>query len=196
MKKLVLLAAVAAVAAITATTALAAPAGVAEARAEAKAAAAEASSPGRPAAASPSLVEVALAVNAPGSPFAGSFDVLLCLVTKYPGIVSTLSEKGQYTVFAPTDTAFSGIGLTEANCEAFQAANPAAVEDILLYHVAKGRRDAADVISSSQIRMLNGDFAAVTSMNGAYYIDGAQIIVTDVPASNGIIHAVGSVLLP
>lgn len=194
MKKLVLLAAVAAITAITATAALAAPAGVAEARADA--AAAEQSSSGRPAAASPSLVEVALAVNAPGSPFAGSFDVLLCLVTKYPGIVSTLSEKGQYTVFAPTDTAFSGIGLTEANCEAFQAANPAAVEDILLYHVAKGRRDAADVISSSQIRMLNGDFAAVTSTNGAYYIDGAQIIVTDVPASNGIIHAVGGVLLP
>ena len=56
--------------------------------------------------------------------------------------------------------------------------------------------DAADVISSTQLRMRNGEFAAVTSANDSYFIDGAKIIVTDVFASNGVIHAVDSVLLP
>jgi len=150
----------------------------------------------RPPAATPSLVEKAIEVNSPGSPFAGQFDVLLCLVTEYPSIVDALSQKGQYTVFAPTDGAFASIGLNEGNCKAFQAANADAVADILLYHVATGRRDAEAVTTSTQIRMLNGDFAAITSSGGNYFIDGAQIIVTDVPASNGIIHAVDGVLLP
>ena len=66
--------------------------------------------------------------------------------------------------------------------------------DIVLYHVAKGNRDAAEVLGSSKIRMLNGDFAKVNASAGT--IDGAPIIVTNVPASNGIIHVVGGVLLP
>lgn len=149
----------------------------------------------RPMAASPTLVEKAIEVNSSGM-YAGSFDVLLCLVTKYPDIVATLSQKGQYTVFAPTDDAFAAIGITESNCADYQMANADAVKNILLYHVTKGRKYAADVTMSTQQRMLNGEFAEVTSMGGSYYIDGAEIIVTDVEAENGVIHAVGGVLLP
>jgi uncharacterized surface protein with fasciclin (FAS1) repeats len=149
----------------------------------------------RPTAASPTLVDKAIEVNTSGM-YAGSFDVLLCLVTKYPDIVATLSQKGQYAVFAPTDNAFAAIGITEANCESYQMANADAVKNILLYHVTKGRKDAAAVTTSSYLKMLNGDTAEITSMGGKYYIDGAEIIVTDVPASNGLIHAVGGVLLP
>ena len=67
---------------------------------------------------------------------------------------------------------------------------------ILAYHVAKGRRDAADVISSSQLRMLNGQFADISAAGGSYSIDDAKILVTDVPASNGVIHVIDRVLLP
>ncbi len=158
--------------AITALTALSVPAALA--------------SPGRPDA-SPSIVDVAVQVNTSG-PYAGQFDTLLALVTQYPDLVETLDSKGQYTVFAPTDAAFADL---------FAAVDPASlsaaqVKDVLLYHVAFGSRDAADVTSSSQIRMLNGDFAEV---DGAT-IDGADIIVTDVFADNGVIHAVDAVLLP
>ena len=145
----------------------------------------------RPAAPSPTIVEKAIEVNASG-PYAGSFDVLLCLATEYPDIVSTLSQRGQYTVFAPTDGAFGELGLTADNCKAYQDANAAAVKNILLYHVAVGRRDAAQVIASTEIRMLNGQFAAVAGAT----IDGQNIIVTDVAATNGIIHAVDGVLVP
>ena len=57
-------------------------------------------------------------------------------------------------------------------------------------------RDAADVVSSTRIRMLNGQSTSVSAANGSYYINNAKILVTDVFASNGVIHAIDHVLLP
>ena len=145
----------------------------------------------RPAATEPSIVQTAIAVNSSG-PYAGLFDTLICLVANNPTVLDLLSQKGQYTVFAPTDAAFAQIGVDGTNCAAL-APN---VTEILAYHVAKGRRDAADVISSPQLRMLNGQFADISAAGGSYYIDEAKILVTDVPASNGVIHAIDRVLLP
>lgn len=145
----------------------------------------------RPAAASPSVVQQAVALNASG-PYAGSFDTLICLVSNNPAVLETLSQRGQYTVFAPTDAAFSAIGITSSNC----AAAAPAVTGVLLYHVAHGRRDAAAVVSSTRIRMLNKQFTTISSSSGRYYINNAQIVATDVLASNGVIHAIDSVLLP
>ena len=146
-------------------------------------AAGTASGAGRPAVTG-SIVDTALAVNAQ----TGEFDTLLALLTQYPDVVQKLDSRGQYTVFAPTDAAFASL---------FAVVNPATltraqVLDILLYHVANGRRDAADVVSSMQIRMLNGDIAGVAGAT----IDGQPIVSTDVMATNGIIHVVGGVLLP
>ncbi len=138
----------------------------------------------------PSIVDVAIAVNSDG-PFAGSFDTLIAAVLAAdPAVAATLTGKGQYTVFAPTDTAFAELGLDETNVGSLPQAD---LTNILLYHVAKGERYAADVVSSSQIRMLNGEFAMI---DGAT-IDGENIIVTDVDApTNGIIHVIDGVLLP
>jgi uncharacterized surface protein with fasciclin (FAS1) repeats len=147
----------------------------------------------RPAAASPSIVETAIAVNSSG-PYAGAFDTLICLAANNSAVLATLSQKGQYTVFAPTDDAFAAIGIDGSNCKA--AASTPLVANVLLYHVAKGRRDAADVTSSSRIRMLNGQFTRISSNGGAYFVNDSQIIATDVFASNGVIHAIDKVLLP
>jgi uncharacterized surface protein with fasciclin (FAS1) repeats len=139
---------------------------------------------------SPTIVDVAIAVNSSG-PFAGSFDTLIAAVLAAdPAVLATLTSNGQYTVFAPTDAAFAELGLDPGNIGTLPQG---ALTDILLYHVAKGERYAEDVVSSSRIRMLNGEFALV---DGAT-IDGANIIVTDVDAPrNGIIHVVDGVLLP
>jgi uncharacterized surface protein with fasciclin (FAS1) repeats len=145
----------------------------------------------RPAAASPSIVQQAVALNASG-PYAGSFDTLICLVSNNPAVLETLSQKGQYTVFAPTDAAFSAIGITNSNC----AGAAPAVTGVLLYHVAHGRRDAAAVVSSTRIRMLNKQSTTISSSDGRYYVNNAQIVATDVFASNGVIHAIDTVLLP
>lgn len=145
----------------------------------------------RPAAAAPSIVQTAIAVNGSG-PYAGQFDTLICLVANNPAVLDLLSQKGQYTVFAPTDAAFAGLGVTTENCKDLAPS----VTSILAYHVAHGRRDAADVVSSTQIRMLNGQTTSISASGGSYYINDAKIIVTDVFASNGVIHAIDHVLLP
>lgn len=146
------------------------------------------------AAKAPSIVDVAIAANTSG-PYAGQFDTLIAaLQAADPAVLQTLSGKGQYTVFAPTDDAFAKLpaGVLDA-----VLADKAALTNILLYHVAKGERYAADVVDSTQIRMLNGEFAKVTLSGGSAFIDGAKIIVTDIDApSNGIIHVIDSVMLP
>lgn len=151
----------------------------------------------RPAAPAPTIVDVAVAANAPDGAFPGVFDTLIAAVTcdDFDGaIVKALSARGQRTVFAPTDAAFAKIDLTPANvCET------PGLADILTYHVTNGRRDAASVLDASSMRMLNRDRVTVNAAD-VQLIDGqdrpATIIVTDVPASNGIIHAIDNVLLP
>lgn len=141
------------------------------------------------------IVRTAIAVNSSG-PYAGAFDTLIELVVKLD-LADALSQRGKLTVFAPTDGAFAAtfaaLGVSSVD-EAIAALGKPALRDIVLYHVARGERDASEVLGSTQIRMLNGDFARVNA--GAATIDGAPIIVTNVYASNGIIHAVGGVLLP
>jgi uncharacterized surface protein with fasciclin (FAS1) repeats len=144
----------------------------------------------------PNIVSTAVEVNSSGA-FAGQFDTVIAAALCTPGIVDALSARGQLTLFAPTDDAFANLGLTPENvCSALPQATLA---DVLTYHVAKGNRDAASVLDSTQIRMLNGDRVTVDAPAVAL-IDGlgrqANIIVTDVAAGNGVIHAIDSVLLP
>ena len=142
------------------------------------------------------IVEVAIAVNGPGSPYEGQFDTLIAAVLAAdPVVVQTLTGKGQFTVFAPTDDAFAAVGLDASNVASL---GEEALTQILLYHVVRGRRDAGDVTTSDRIRSLQGTFffpnssATITDALGRE----ANIIVTDVPASNGIIHAIDAVILP
>jgi len=152
-----------------------------------------------------SIVDVALEANDVGGAFEGVFDTLKYLLLEdVPGrsdIAAALDGKGQYTVFAPTDDAFSDLEetlLTLGYC-GLTDLDPGLVNSVLLYHVAKGRRDASDVLSSDQINMLFGGFlqqeAGVLTDNigrTSNLIPGA----IDVMADNGIIHAIDTVVLP
>jgi uncharacterized surface protein with fasciclin (FAS1) repeats len=143
----------------------------------------------------PNLVEVAIAVNSSG-PYAGQFDTLIAAVLAAdPAVLQTLSGRGQFTVFAPTDAAFEALGLNPSNIGT--ALPQGTLTEVLLYHVARGRRGSADVVASDRLRMLNGSFL---QQSGGVLTDNlgrtAQIIVTDVPASNGIIHVIDAVVLP
>ena len=140
------------------------------------------------------LVQTAIAVNSSG-PYAGQFDTLIAAVLAAdPAVLARLSGNGQLTVFAPTDAAFEQLGVTPANVGNLPKS---ALTQILLYHVANGRRDASEVLTSSQIRTLQGGFLM---QNGGTLTDTqgrvATIIVTNVEASNGIIHAIDKVVLP
>lgn len=141
----------------------------------------------------PSIVDVAVMVNTSG-PFAGQFDTLIAAVVATPSVLMTLGGNGQFTVFAPTDDAFAALGLDENNVGTIDADF---LEDVLTYHAARGRRDSADVVSSSQIRTLYKDFLA---QSGGVLTDNlgrdATIIFPDVFAANGVIHVINAVVLP
>ncbi len=140
---------------------------------------------------SKTIVDTAIAINGE----TGEFSTLIAAVLAAdPAVARTLSGRGQFTVFAPTDAAFAKLGL---NADNIGTLPQAALTDILLYHVARGERLAADVVDSSRIRMLDGNFVRV---NGTVLTDkvgrASNIVITDVRASNGVIHAIDSVLLP
>jgi uncharacterized surface protein with fasciclin (FAS1) repeats len=142
----------------------------------------------------PTIVDVAIEVNSDG-PYAGSFDTLIAAVLAAdPAVVATLSGNGQHTVFAPTDDAFAALGLDETNIGSL---DQGFLTDVLLYHVAKGRRYAEDVVESERLRTLYKGFLF---QDGGVLTDNldreANIIVTDVEAANGIIHVIDAVVLP
>ncbi len=135
----------------------------------------------------------------------GEFDVLQAAVIE-AGLAGALaSTDDQYTVFAPTDAAFVStfraiLGddtLTEADVIAFveaggvdSAFGDGALADILLFHVTNGRRTAKSVVAAPGYRMLNGDRMSRTELLEA------GIAVTDISASNGVIHVINGVLIP
>jgi uncharacterized surface protein with fasciclin (FAS1) repeats len=140
------------------------------------------------------IVDVAIAVNSAGA-FAGQFDTLIAaLLAADPAVIQTLSGNGQFTVFAPTDDAFAALGLTPANVGTL---DQGFLTQVLLYHVARGERDSGEVLASDRIRTLQRGFlmqdsGVLTDNLGRE----ANIIVTDVDAANGIIHAIDAVVLP
>lgn len=161
------------------------------------AAAPEAEANGKGKTKGPTLVEVAIAANAPGSPFAGQFDTLIAAVLAADdSVANRLNAKRQSTVFAPTDAAFDALGLNAGNIGTL---DQGVLTQILLYHVVNGRRDSNDVLGSTQLRTLQGGFLR---QDTGVLIDNnsdspnAGFVATDVPASNGIIHAINAVLLP
>lgn len=143
-----------------------------------------------------SIVDVALEANNSGGAFEGQLNTLIAaLKAADPSVIKTLSGKGEFTVFAPTDEAFAALGLDATNvASAFPVEK---LTEILLYHVAKGNMDAKTVVASKQIRTLQGESIDVS---GTVLTDRAgrssDIIVTDIAASNGVIHVVDEVILP
>lgn len=141
----------------------------------------------------PTIVDIALAVNAE----TGEFSKLIAAL-QATGLDKALDGKRQFTVFAPTDAAFTA--LEEMLEEAGITPDLATLTNILLYHVAPGNRPAEDVVASTKIRMLNKQFAAVEigdPVNGlGVFVGGAEVLAVDIFASNGVIHIIDKVLLP
>ena len=113
-------------------------------------------------------------------------------------LVTALSQPGPFTVFAPTNAAFeallSDLGLTK---EALLADKPLLTR-VLTYHVVAGNVLKADIVVGSAVPTLQGDSFTVDSAFTLRDQCGclAQLIATDVIASNGVIHVIDKVLLP
>ena len=123
---------------------------------------------------------------------AGSFTTLVAAV-QAAGLVDALKGEGPFTVFAPTDEAFAA--LPKETLDALLA-DPKALAEILTYHVLAGKVMAADVTDGLSAPTLAGPAVAFTIVDGKPMINDANIVATDVVASNGVIHVIDKVILP
>ena len=123
---------------------------------------------------------------------AGQFKTLASLLGEAE-LVETLSGKGRFTVFAPTDAAFAKV--PKSTLDAL-AKDKDKLRAVLLYHVAKGKLNASKVVKRKSIKTLNGERVGVRVRSGKVYVGGARVTTADVAASNGVIHVIDKVLIP
>ena len=107
--------------------------------------------------------------------------------------MDALKGNGPFTVFAPTNRAFEKLpkGTVEALLQ-----NPDQLKGILLYHVAAGSLMAKDVVKLSSLMTSDGLPVVVRTTGRKVYINNARITMTDIQATNGVIHVIDAVLLP
>jgi len=125
----------------------------------------------------------------------GRFTTLVAAL-QAAGLVETLSGEGPFTVFAPTDDAFAKLpaGTVES---LLKPENLEQLKNILLYHVVSGKVLAADVVGLTSAPTVLGQDVTITVKDGNVYLnDTVQVIITDIEASNGVIHVIDAVLLP
>ncbi len=125
----------------------------------------------------------------------GRFTTLVAAL-KAADLVNTLKSEGPFTVFAPTDDAFAKLpaGTVE---NLLKPENLDQLKSILLYHVVAGNVMAADVVTLESAPTVLGSNLTITVKGDKVYLnDTVQVIVTDVKASNGVIHVIDSVLMP
>jgi transforming growth factor-beta-induced protein len=110
-------------------------------------------------------------------------------------LVETLQGEGPFTVFAPTDEAFAKLpaGTLE---DLLKPENKQMLTDILLYHVVAGKVMASDVVNLTEAMTVLGKNVAIKVDGGKVYINDAEVIITDIEASNGVIHVIDTVILP
>jgi len=108
-------------------------------------------------------------------------------------LVETLSGEGPFTVFAPTDEAFAK--LPEGTLEGLLADVPA-LTDVLTYHVVPGKVMAVDVVGLDTADTVQGQAIDITVDGDVVKVNDAQVIITDIETSNGVIHVIDSVILP
>jgi uncharacterized surface protein with fasciclin (FAS1) repeats len=122
-----------------------------------------------------------------------SFTTLVTAI-KAAGLVETLSGKGPFTVFAPTDAAFKA--LPKGTLEMLlKPENKAKLTKVLTYHVVAGKIMAKDV-KPGNVKTVEGSPFAVKVAAGKVMVNAANVTQTDIPASNGVIHVIDKVILP
>jgi uncharacterized surface protein with fasciclin (FAS1) repeats len=127
--------------------------------------------------------------TAAGAP---QFSTLVTLVKK-AGLVGALSGKQQLTVFAPTNAAFNKVPKKTLNT---LLGNRKLLRKVLLYHVVAGRLPASKVVKRSSAKTLEGQKVSFSVKGKNVYVNKSKVITADIRASNGIVHAINSVLIP
>ena len=112
------------------------------------------------------------------------------------GLVETLQGDGPFTVFAPTDAAFTTL-LTALNVEAADLLGLPQLGDILTYHVAGVEAMSSDLSDGQMVTTVNGQDVTISIMGETVMINGsATVTVANIDATNGVVHVIDAVLVP
>ncbi len=133
--------------------------------------------------------------TAPVATAASANPVLSTLVAavKAAGLVDTLNSASNITVFAPDNAAFAKIPAATLKSV---LANKAELTKILTYHVASGRKTAADLASGMAIKTLEGGDVMPVLKNGTYTVNGANVVCGNVQTANATVYIIDTVLMP
>ena len=125
----------------------------------------------------------------------GSFTTLVAAV-QAAGLVDALKAEGPFTVFAPTDDAFAKLPAGTIDT-LLEPENLEQLQSILTYHVVPAKVLAADVADGASAPTLLADNTLSFEINhGKVFVGDAQVVMTDIMTSNGVIHVVDTVLMP
>jgi uncharacterized surface protein with fasciclin (FAS1) repeats len=124
----------------------------------------------------------------------------LVAAVKAAGLVDTLEGKGPFTVFAPTNAAFSKLPAGTVD-NLVKPENKATLTKILTYHVVPGKLDASDLTDGKKLKTVEGEELTVKKQDGKVWIVDAKggtsmVTIPNVNQSNGVIHVVDTVLMP
>ncbi|MBZ5574911.1 MAG: fasciclin domain-containing protein [Acidobacteriia bacterium] len=125
---------------------------------------------------------------------AASFKTLVTAL-EAADLVGTLKGAGPFTFFAPTDEAFAKLPAGTL-ADLLKPENKDKLRAILTYHVVAGKVTAAKVVKLSSATTGNGQDVRISTSGGTVKVNDAQVIKTDIVASNGVIHVIDTVLLP
>merc|ERR1711907_203174 len=122
---------------------------------------------------------------------------LSTLVTalKAADLVKTLSSKGPFTVFAPSNNAFAALP-KGVLANLLKPENKAQLVDLLTYHVASGDVHAKDLVDMQMLKTVEGKNVTVRTVGKTIFIDSSKVTTADVQASNGVVHIIDAVLMP
>lgn len=110
-------------------------------------------------------------------------------------LAGALSGDGPFTVFAPTDAAFSAV--PKATLDALMTPEKKAdLTKILTYHVVPGAFKAADLKDGQMLKTLQGQELKVTIKDGKVMINNAVVTIADVISKNGVTHVIDAVVMP
>ncbi|MGB7441766.1 MAG: fasciclin domain-containing protein [Coleofasciculaceae cyanobacterium] len=119
----------------------------------------------------------------------------LTTVIKKAGLEATMAGVGPYTVFAPTDEAFAELpqGTLE---ELLQPENKEILVQLLGYHITWGKLTRTQ-LQPGEIKTIGGASILVRlGTDGTITVNNSKVTQADIPASNGVIHAVDQLILP
>ncbi len=126
----------------------------------------------------------------------GSTDhTTLVALVKAGGLVETLSSAGPFTVFAPTNEAFTKLPAGTAD-KLLMPENKADLVKVLTYHVVAGAIKASDLTDGMELTTVEGSKLKVSVKNGVTKINDATVTIADIISSNGVTHVIDNVLLP